>query len=65
MPVEMAIAVLNDLGFKLERQKGSSVTYVNAKDERVFFHMPHPGNVLNPAAIKSIHEQLANYGIKA
>jgi predicted RNA binding protein YcfA (HicA-like mRNA interferase family) len=63
MDVNEAISVLIDLGFRLDTQKGSEVTYINAKRQKVHFHMPHPGNVLDPAAIKSIHEQLANYGI--
>jgi predicted RNA binding protein YcfA (HicA-like mRNA interferase family) len=64
MTVDEAIAVLIGLGFWLESQKGSEVTYINAKNQRVHFHMPHPGRTLKPYAIKSIHEQLRKYGIR-
>jgi predicted RNA binding protein YcfA (HicA-like mRNA interferase family) len=63
MDVRDAIAVLIDLGFWLETQKGSEVTYVNDKEQKVHFHMPHPGHVLLQYAIKRIRKQLENYGI--
>lgn len=58
-------SILESLGYREENRgktSGSSVMFVNGKDEKIFIHKPHPTNVVKRIYIKQIVGALKERG---
>lgn len=60
---EELVAILESLGFRFVKTKGSRCAFVSADGRQILLHMPHPARIVKRYALRQIVGTLKQFGV--
>lgn len=59
---EEMMVLLKHLGYRAEQGDGSRVRMIDAQDNKILLHRPHPGNIIKNYVMKKVQNTLREHG---